>query len=84
MHNPSFCIARRPVLDTLHVNDLEIMNICCPFCGALHWLDERVSSSRVGNPEFGMCCAHGKVKLAPLRVPPSPLYNLFMADTPKE
>ena len=59
------------------------MNICCSFCGALHWLDERVSSSRVRNPEFGMCCAHGKVKLAPLHVPPSPLYNLFMADTPQ-
>ena len=38
-------------------------------------------SSRVGHPEFGMCCARGKVKLPPLRMPPQPLYNLFTADT---
>jgi hypothetical protein len=57
------------------------MNICCPFCNALHWLDERVSSSKIGSPEFGMCCAHGKVKLPSLRVPPFPLYNLFTGDS---
>ena len=28
-----------------------------------------------------MCCARGKVKLQPLRVPPSLLYNLFIGDT---
>jgi len=50
--NSLFCIARQPVLDTLPANDLGIMNILCPFCDALHWLDERVSSSRVGHPEF--------------------------------
>ena len=76
-----FCIARRPLLDTLHVHDLGLMNICCPFCDALHWQDERVSSSRRAHPEFQMCCARGKVKVAPLRVPPLPLYNLFTENT---
>lgn len=57
------------------------MNICCPFCNALHWRDERLSSSRINHPEFGMCCGHGKVKLPSLQVPPLALYNLFMADT---
>jgi hypothetical protein len=57
------------------------MNICCPFCDAIHWIDEAVSSSKVGRPEFGTCCAHGKVKLPCLRVPPLPLYNLFTADS---
>ena len=28
-----------------------------------------------------MCCAHGKVNLSPLRVPPQPLYNLFTANS---
>lgn len=79
--NSFFGIARRPVLDSLHVNDLGDMNIRCPYCDALHWMDERVSSSRIGHPEFGMCCGHGKVKLPPLRVPPLPLYNLFTSDT---
>jgi hypothetical protein len=81
VHSASFCIARRPVVDSLHVNDIGRMNVQCPFCNALHWNDERVSSSKHGHPEFGMCCAHGKVKLAPLQVPPRPLYNLFTAES---
>lgn len=80
-HNSMFEIAHRPVLDSLHVNDLGNMNVQCPFCGALHWLDERVSSSTISHPEFGTCCAHGKVKLSPLQIPPLPLYNLFTSDT---
>ena len=48
---------------------------------ALHWLDERVSSSRIGHPEFRMCCAHGKIKLQPLQIPPRLLYNLFTDDS---
>ena len=42
-----------------------------------------MSTSRIGRPDFGMCCAHGKVKLTSLRIPPLPLYNLFTADTPQ-
>ena len=57
------------------------MNIRCPHCDALHWSDERVSSSRVSHPEFRMCCAHAKIKLHPLRIPPTPLYNLFTGDS---
>jgi hypothetical protein len=83
VRNPSFCIARRPLLDSLDVNDIGVMNICCSFCDALHWLDERVSSSRIGRPEFGMCCGHGKVRLRSLRVPPFPLYDLFTSNTPQ-
>ena len=57
------------------------MNVLCPFCHAFHWFDECVSSSRADHPEFASCCAHVKVKLAPLCVPPTNLYNLFMANT---
>jgi hypothetical protein len=81
VHNSSFCIARQPVADDLGPIDLGLMNIHCPYCDALHWLDERVSSSRVGRPEFQTCCAHGKIKLSPLRTPPAPLYDLFTGDT---
>ena len=49
VHNPIFCIARQPVVDTLPPIDLGPMNISCPFCGALHWADECVSLSRVGH-----------------------------------
>jgi Helitron helicase-like domain at N-terminus len=57
------------------------MNTHCPYCDALHWIDERVSSSRIDHPEFQMCCAHGKVKLPPLRIPPPPLYESFTSDS---
>lgn len=65
----------------LPVNDLGIMNLYCFYCDALHWLNEHVSSSRIGHPEFGMCCGHGKIKLPSLQVPQQPLYNLFTADS---
>lgn len=77
VRGPSFCIARKPVVDSLSAIDIGFMNIRCSYCNALHWFDERVSSSRVNHPEFQMCCAHGQVKLCPLRVPPLPLYNLY-------
>ena len=81
VQDPFFCIGRRPVFDGLTPNDLGAMNVRCPFCDALHWENECVSSSRVGHPEFQMCCAHGKVNLTPLRLPPAPLYDLFVGDT---
>ncbi|KDR83323.1 hypothetical protein GALMADRAFT_55132, partial [Galerina marginata CBS 339.88] len=59
------------------------MNVLCPFCDAFHWFDERVSSSKVGHPEFEACCAHGKVILSSFEVPPPALYNLFTAHTPQ-
>ena len=68
-------------MDSLHVHDLGRMNICCTFCGALHWDDEKLSLSRINHPEFGMCCGRGKVKLPALRVPPSLLYDLFVGDS---
>lgn len=30
---------------------------------------------------FQTCCAHGKVKLPPLHIPPAPLYDLFVGNT---
>ena len=57
------------------------MDVECPHCHALHWVEERTSSSRVHRPEFEMCCDHGKIKLPLLSVPPRPLYDLFVLDT---
>jgi len=79
--SPLFSAAREPVVGTIAAHDLGRMNIECPFCKALHWLEERVSSSTIRHPEFERCCQHGKVKLDPLRVPPLALYNLFVDDT---
>ena len=57
------------------------MDIHCPHCDALHWRDECTSKSRIDHLEFGMCCAHGKIKLSTLRIPPQPLYNLFTSNS---
>jgi hypothetical protein len=57
------------------------MNVCCPHCHALHWIGERTASSTSAQPEFETCCAHGKVSLPLLSVPPMPLYDFFVNDT---
>ena len=79
--SPLFCIAQQPVLDSLSANHLGIINVLCLFCHAFCWFDECVSSLRAHNPEFVSCCAHGKVWLTPLCVPPADLNNLFTANT---
>jgi len=40
-----FRIARRPYVEPSQCHDLGRMNIPCPYCGALHWMDERLSDS---------------------------------------
>lgn len=58
------------------------MNICCQFFSALHWLQERVSTSSIQNPRFENCCKQGAIVLeAPQNVPEF-ISNLFQADNP--
>ncbi|CAG8740147.1 18684_t:CDS:1, partial [Acaulospora morrowiae] len=58
-------------------HDLGRMDIECSYCGALHWLDERLTNSSRKNPKFGSCCLNGKVVLPLLRDPPPFLRMLF-------
>ena len=53
------------------------MNIKCRECGALMWIGERLSTSSIKTPKFGLCCLSGMVKLQELPVPPSPLRELL-------
>ncbi|CAG8621109.1 13393_t:CDS:2, partial [Ambispora leptoticha] len=48
----------------------------CSYCGALHWLDERVTTSSKKNLRFGTCCHYGKVNLPHLQDPPLLLLNI--------
>jgi hypothetical protein len=57
------------------------MDVKCTHCGALHWKDERVIKSSPANPQFGMCCNHWKVVLAPLGALPAKLETLFAEDS---
>ena len=74
-----FCIARNPYIITQR-HDCGRMNVACRHCGALHWMDERVSSSKQ-SPEFSMCCLHGQVSLPLLPDPPDPLRELYTTQS---
>ncbi|KAF9552571.1 hypothetical protein CPC08DRAFT_617191, partial [Agrocybe pediades] len=58
------------------------MDVPCSQCGALHWMDERLSNSSKRNPRFGLCCMEGKVRIPPIGVPPQPLLHLLTSDEP--
>ncbi len=49
------------------------MTIMCSKCGAVHFLEERATSSSRANPQFTLCCAQGKITLPMLAPPPEPL-----------
>ena len=72
---PLFSITQWPVPNTFPVHDLAQMNVQCPHCQALHWMDKHVMSLSKSRPEFEMCCVHRKVSLPPLCMLPLPLAN---------
>lgn len=76
-------IARQPYIEVDHeLHYLGRMEVICPNCGALHWMDERLSKSSQINPKFGSCCLSGKVKIPTLRDPPRELMELLTGDDP--
>jgi hypothetical protein len=44
-------------------------NVYCKDCGALMWLNERISASSKKNPRFNLCCCNGKVDLPQFEIP---------------
>src|SRR6266542_1064739 len=63
----------------LRHHTLGNMTYKCNKCGAMMWLDERVTNS-VKLPVFSTCCARGKVILPSLQELPSPL-NILLTGT---
>ncbi|KAF7821900.1 uncharacterized protein G2W53_027355 [Senna tora] len=58
--------------------DIGLPTYECQFCGAMFWYEERLNRSRATkNPKFSLCCMQGKVKLPPVKKPPTFLENLF-------
>ena len=57
-----------------HLGDL---NVTCTYCGALHWIDERLKKSSTRSPKFGSCCSTGKIDIFPMSKPPEALLGLF-------
>ncbi|XP_028102305.1 uncharacterized protein LOC114301562 [Camellia sinensis] len=77
-----------PMVSTrAHINScrhsLGKMDVLCPFCSALHWMDEKLVKSSPNCPLFGTCCSKGKVKLPPLITPPSLLQALYDGNDDK-
>ena len=56
---------------------LGTMTNQCSHCGALHWLQERLSGSSQRNPVFSRCCNQGKVSLPLLQQVPEALQLLL-------
>ncbi|KAF8203331.1 hypothetical protein BJ912DRAFT_920472 [Pholiota molesta] len=69
-----------PFSNAQPVHYVEKLNVKCDHCGALHWLDERLSKSTQASPKFGMCCFSGKIKLPKLEEPPSELKEFLMGS----
>src|SRR5271169_3549864 len=61
---------------------LEHCNVLCTFCGAGHWIEERVQSSTTLSPKFSTSCESGVVIMDKFDDPPQPLYSLLMDSTP--
>ena len=57
--------------------DVGNMDVECPDCGALHFLDERLMMSTPSNPKFRNCCQKGKFKFPPLSEVPNVLRVLL-------
>ncbi|KAI6138303.1 hypothetical protein BKA82DRAFT_15394 [Pisolithus tinctorius] len=63
-------------------HSLGSMNIQCPNCQALHFLSEKLVSSPVHAPHFGVCCLQGKFVLPKIQPWPPILQHLF--DDPQD
>ena len=80
-------IGRRPLLPeltgTLSVrHQLGRCDASCVFCGAEHWLEERVQGSSNNVPKFSTCCQSSTIVMDRFDNPPHPLYSLLMDLTP--
>ena len=81
--DPLFFAARCPYEEPRMRHDLGHMDVKCQWCGALHWMNEKLSDSSTSHPMFGMCCNGGKVILPVLRDPPQALKVLFEYNDPQ-
>jgi hypothetical protein len=80
-------IARQPLLPqlTATVSFRHRLNRCdvpCRFCGAEHWIEEKVQGSTKSSPKFSTCCEGGTVMMDKFDDPPQPLYSLLMDLNP--
>ncbi|PPR07149.1 hypothetical protein CVT24_010778 [Panaeolus cyanescens] len=61
-------------------NDIEREESDLDYCGAKHWLAEKLVRSPQTSPIFVACCDHGTVNIPRLQSPPDILRHLFIGD----
>ena len=61
-------------------HDLGRMDVRCSYCGATHWMAEKLSNSSNRSPRFTSCCLEGKVHLPVLEPPPDTLRQLTTSE----
>ena len=59
------------------------MDVECPNCSALHWMDEKLTNSSLHQLRFGTCCLQGKIRLPLLKVPPPVIRALYDGNDAK-
>jgi len=57
-----------------------MLTVICPHCHALHFDCEKLTSSRVNHPKFGMCCLQRQIQLPPLQPLTGILYNYLTGN----
>jgi len=57
-----------------------MLTVICPHCHALHFDYEKLTSSRVNHPKFGMCCLQEQIQLPPLQLLTGILHNYLTGD----
>ena len=80
------CRALQPYNAETMTQSVGECDIPCVKCGALHWLDERVTGRAPGNefstvrdPRFSLCCSNGGVVL-PATLDPPPELRALLTD----
>ncbi len=57
-------------------------DVLCNFCGADHWMEEKVKGSSLSAPQFSTCCERGTIMMDRFQDPPEPLFSLLTDMTP--
>ena len=60
---------------------LSSCDVSCSFCGADHWIEERIQGSSKSMPRFSACCEDESIMIASFEEPPQPLYSLLIEST---
>lgn len=76
---PNICFAPG---DLYRRHVLPCMESVCSFCNVGTSVDERLASSCLSNPRFGIRCKQGKIRLPLPRAHPEPLVSLLIVHCP--